>query len=71
MGSLIGGQMYKHFGGAKSFRIFAIGALVTCVLHFLLRPSIDHVEQVKSKLGEYQPPIEQQKNGVHAMEIEH
>lgn len=39
IGSLIGGQMYKYFGGKMTFRIFAIGALVTCIAHIILRPA--------------------------------
>lgn len=39
IGSLIGGQMYKRFGGVTSFRVFSIGALVMCVAHILLRPA--------------------------------
>lgn len=52
IGSLIGGQMYKRLGGTKSFRIFAAGALITCVAHILLRPAkkceqhhLKHIEQ--------------------------
>lgn len=39
IGSIIGGQMYKRFGGTLSFRIFAVGALVTGIAHILLRPA--------------------------------
>lgn len=39
IGSIIGGQMYKRFGGIISFRVFSIGALVMCVAHILLRPA--------------------------------
>lgn len=39
IGSLIGGQMYKRLGGTKSFRIFAVGALITCAAHIVLRPA--------------------------------
>lgn len=39
LGSIIGGQMYKRFGGVISFRVFSIGALVMCVTHILLRPA--------------------------------
>lgn len=39
IGSLIGGQMYKRFGGAQSFQTFAIFALITCFAHILLRPA--------------------------------
>lgn len=37
IGSIIGGQMYRRLGGALSFRVFAIGALVTCLTHIILR----------------------------------
>lgn len=39
IGSIIGGQMYRRLGGPASFRVFSIGALVTCIAHILLRPS--------------------------------
>lgn len=51
IGSLIGGQMYQRLGGKQSFRIFAIGSLVTCFAHILLRPvskcthHLKHTEQ--------------------------
>lgn len=53
IGSLIGGQMYKRLGGTKSFRIFAVGSLVTCIAHILLRPAhectvhLKHIEKPK------------------------
>lgn len=59
IGSLIGGQMYKRLGGTKSFRIFAIGALVTCVAHILLRPAkkcpakLQGIKQIEQKCIEY------------------
>lgn len=37
IGSIIGGQMYRKLGGTMSFRVFAIGALVTCLTHIILR----------------------------------
>lgn len=38
IGSLIGGQMYRRLGGATSFKIFALGAFITSILHVILRP---------------------------------
>ncbi|XP_059062995.1 major facilitator superfamily domain-containing protein 6 [Achroia grisella] len=35
MGSLIGGQLYKHYGGAATFRWFGVGSLIFCVLHLI------------------------------------
>lgn len=49
IGSIIGGQMYKRFGGVTSFRIFSIGALVMCVSHILLRPADrDHAKTTEN-----------------------
>lgn len=48
IGSLIGGQLYKRFGGTKSFRIFAVGALITCMAHILIRPA----KKIKGKKTE-------------------
>lgn len=42
IGALFGGFLYQEIGGMKSFRVFAIIALSTCVAHFLLRPSSTH-----------------------------
>lgn len=56
LGSIIGGQMYKRFGGVLSFRIFSIGALVICVAHIFLRPA----EKEKIKTAE---------NGQRQMEV--
>lgn len=57
IGSLIGGQMYKRLGGTKSFRIFAAGALITCVAHILLRPAKKceqhHLKHMEQKCIEY------------------
>lgn len=39
IGSLIGGQMYKHLGGVISFRLLAVCALLTCCAHIFLRPA--------------------------------
>lgn len=50
IGSLISGQLYKRFGGAMSFRIFAIGALITCIAHILLRPADQDKKYIDSQL---------------------
>lgn len=42
IGALFGGFLYQEIGGEKSFRIFALLALITCVAHFFLRPSSTH-----------------------------
>ncbi|XP_031634543.1 major facilitator superfamily domain-containing protein 6 [Contarinia nasturtii] len=47
IGSLIGGQMFKRIGGKRSFQIFAIGALVTCFAHILLRPAKNCTHHLK------------------------
>lgn len=53
IGSIIGGQMYKRFGGVTSFRIFSIGALVMCVAHILLRPADQGpVQTTENRLNE-------------------
>lgn len=50
IGSIIGGQMYRRLGGALSFRVFAIGALVTCLTHIILRStSTETVREKKSR----------------------
>lgn len=45
IGSIIGGQMYRRYGGTISFRVFAIGALVTCLAHIILRASTGTVSE--------------------------
>lgn len=54
IGSIIGGQMYKRLGGAKSFRIFSLGALVTCFAHIALRPAKHcrhHLKHTQKTIG--------------------
>lgn len=36
---LTSSNRYKYYGGKATFRIFAIGALVTCIAHIFLRPA--------------------------------
>ncbi|KAM3968455.1 uncharacterized protein ACR2FA_005527 [Aphomia sociella] len=36
IGSLIGGQLYKSYGGWATFRWFGIGSLVFCAMHFIV-----------------------------------
>lgn len=48
IGSIIGGQMYRRLGGLMSFRIFAIGALVTCFTHIILRSTSTETIREKS-----------------------
>lgn len=42
IGALFGGFLYQEIGGMKSFRVFAIIAVVTCIAHSVLRPSSTH-----------------------------
>lgn len=42
IGALFGGFLYQEVGGMKSFRVFAVIALITCLAHFILRPSSTH-----------------------------
>ncbi|KAM3968456.1 uncharacterized protein ACR2FA_005633 [Aphomia sociella] len=46
LGSFIGGQLYKYYGGWTTFRWFGVGSLVVCALHFfaqyLLKDKIQH-----------------------------
>lgn len=51
IGSLIGGQTFHRLGGARSFQTFAVGALVICVLHILLRPAGKHETMHKSPVA--------------------
>lgn len=59
LGSLIGGQMFARLGGRNSFRIFACGALVTCVFHIILRPASKH--ETQKGRASYEVPPEQTK----------
>ncbi|XP_055839818.1 major facilitator superfamily domain-containing protein 6 [Episyrphus balteatus] len=56
IGSLIGGQVYKRFGGRRSFQMFSGVALVTCFLHILIRSAAKHKQYLPK--GEYQLPVE-------------
>lgn len=42
IGALFGGFLYQKIGGMKSFRIFALIALITCIAHAFLRPAATH-----------------------------
>ncbi|XP_053966580.1 major facilitator superfamily domain-containing protein 6 [Anastrepha ludens] len=57
IGSLVGGLVFKHFGGRRSFFYFAIFAFTACVLHMLVRPR-SRKKQYLPKSG-YQVPNEQ------------
>lgn len=59
IGSLIGGQVFQHFGGNKSFKIFSLAALVTCIAHIILRPASKSATQINQ--NEYETPPEQEK----------
>uniref|UniRef100_A0A1L8DEF4 Putative transporter n=2 Tax=Nyssomyia neivai TaxID=330878 RepID=A0A1L8DEF4_9DIPT len=59
IGSLIGGQMYKRLGGRVSFRVFAAGALVTCIAHIILRPASKSIPG--DTKAQYEVPPEQEK----------
>lgn len=48
IGSLIGGQAFRRLGGALSFQMFSAGALIICVLHYLMRPVGQHETMQKS-----------------------
>lgn len=58
IGSLIGGQMFHRLGGEKSFKIFALLAIITCVSHIILRPASKH-ETHDSLKGKYELPKNQ------------
>ncbi|CAG2055051.1 unnamed protein product [Timema podura] len=51
LGSLIGGTLYDQQGGSFTFRMFGIGSLVLCLLHFiiqrLLGKSLNYVIKAK------------------------
>uniref|UniRef100_W8APK8 Major facilitator superfamily domain-containing protein 6 n=1 Tax=Ceratitis capitata TaxID=7213 RepID=W8APK8_CERCA len=57
IGSLVGGLVFKHLGGRRSFFYFAIFAFTACVLHMLVRPR-SRKRQYLPKSG-YQVPNEQ------------
>ncbi|XP_055386807.1 major facilitator superfamily domain-containing protein 6 isoform X2 [Condylostylus longicornis] len=63
IGSFIGGLSMKYWGGRKSFRIFSIGAIITCIAHFILRPASKHeTHRAKQKTNVvYEIPSEQVK----------
>lgn len=42
IGSMLGGILFKRFGGKKSFQIYSCLAFVTCVAHILLRSASTH-----------------------------
>lgn len=56
IGSLIGGQIYKHFGGRRSFQMFSGAALVTCLFHILIRSASETKKH--SATNQYQLPVE-------------
>ncbi|XP_011185406.2 major facilitator superfamily domain-containing protein 6 [Zeugodacus cucurbitae] len=68
IGSLVGGLVFKHFGGRRSFFYFAIFAFTACVLHMLVRPR-SRKRQYLPKSG-YQVPNEQVTLGALATEQE-
>lgn len=55
--------MYQRLGGKKSFSIFSIGALVTCVAHIILRPAnkCTHHQKHTDKSAELQNDVKQSK----------
>lgn len=59
IGSLIGGQSFKYFGGQMSFRLFSVGALIICGCHILLRPA-----ETKPDQGQYTMPKDQEGSSV-------
>lgn len=46
IGALLGGILYQEIGGRRSFQMFALLALITCIAHMILRPS-SHEMRVK------------------------
>lgn len=40
--------MYGRLGGRRSFQIFSLGALVVCVCHIFIRPSVHRHGDVKT-----------------------
>lgn len=49
IGALFGGFLFQKIGGKQSFRVFAIIALITCIAHFILRPTSTHETRVKNE----------------------
>jgi MFS family permease len=49
IGALFGGFLYQKIGGKKSFKVFALIALITCIAHFFLRPASSHEIRVSAK----------------------
>lgn len=42
IGALFGGILYQKIGGEKSFKVFSLIALITCIAHIILRPASTH-----------------------------
>lgn len=61
IGSLIGGLVFKRYGGAQSFRIFSIGAIIVCVCHIILRPASSDAKHKKVPQKDCLDPSEQLK----------
>lgn len=61
IGSLIGGLIFKRYGGAQSFRIFSIGAIIVCVFHIILRPASIETNHKKNAQKDCLDPSEQVK----------
>lgn len=70
IGSLIGGQLYKKYGGVISFRIFSAGALITCFAHILLRPASKDKEHLNvCKQNAYDKANEQEMEKLRENEL--
>lgn len=72
IGSMIGGIMFQNIGGKISFRIFSIGALITCVAHIFLRPASKHeTQEGLRKQYDDDTPVDQRalKDGLESKEV--
>lgn len=49
VGALFGGFLYQKIGGKRSFQVYALIALATCIAHVLLRPASTHEIGTTSK----------------------
>ncbi|KAG5680181.1 hypothetical protein PVAND_009706 [Polypedilum vanderplanki] len=59
IGSIIGGFLFQKLGGKRSFQIFTVLALMTCIAHIILRP----VSTEDSRTNNYEKNDKSRTNG--------
>lgn len=61
IGALFGGFLFQEIGGKQSFRVFAIIALITCIAHFILRPTSLNEVRLQNESKDSKKPEETRK----------